>query len=109
MAGLWSEVLAERCGHSRRKGPSQCTDNVRLARRVVEEGQYRKAIQLLTSGGLAPASEEVCNEMLQKYPQAPPPKLPTSPVPPPATCTIHHDVVVKALRSFSPGPQALQV
>ena len=63
----------------------------------MEDGQYRKAIQSLTSVGLAQASADIANEMLAKH-QANPPHLPPDPVPPPVQ--ISEGVVVKALRSF---------
>ena len=43
---------------------SQCVDTVRRARQAVEQGQYRKAIQLLSSRALVQASEEIRNEIL---------------------------------------------
>ncbi len=42
------------------------------ARRAVENGQYRKAIQALSSGGLAQVTPKVLDEMVVKHPQAPP-------------------------------------
>ena len=57
--------------------------NARRARRAVEDGQYRKAIQSLSSDGIAPASSEVLDEMLSKHPQSGPPPIPADPVPPP--------------------------
>ena len=80
----------------------------RRARAAVEEGQYRKAIQALCSGGLAPASPEVLEEMLTKHPQAPTPTIPTDLVPPPADITDAD--VLRALKSFpsgsAPGPSS---
>ena len=44
------------------------------ARRSVEDGQYKKALQSLTSAGLAQPSDEVLGEMLAK------PTLPADPM-----------------------------
>ena len=86
------------CNRGRRKASSesQHVDNVCRARCAVEEGQYRKAIQLLSSRVLVQASDEVRKEMLTKHPQATPPGLPPSPAPSPIR--IEGPVVVKALR-----------
>ena len=54
--GLWSEVCEEKL--KRRSKPrketseSLCATNVRRARRAMEDGQYKKAAQALTSSGL---------------------------------------------------------
>ncbi len=81
-------------------------DNVRRARRAVEDGQYRKAIQALTSGGLAPSSPEVLAEMLAKHPQSAPTPTPAGPSPSPAVFS--EADVIKAVKSFpggsAPGP-----
>ena len=73
-ASLWSDVITAEvrmCSRGRRKASSesQLVHNVRRACRAVEEGQYRKAIQLLSFRGLVQASDEVSNEMLAKHPQ----------------------------------------
>jgi hypothetical protein len=76
--------------------------NARRARCAVEVGQYRKAVQSLTSiaGLLQPLLG------LAKHPQDDPPALPDDPVP--ATVTISEAEVMKDIRSFpngtSPGP-----
>ncbi len=115
--GLWSDHLAcverhaERTGRREaRKQPSQQDTlrslNARRAKRAVGAGQYRKAIQALTSEGLAPASTEILDEMLAKHPQSPLPPSPSSPPPPPIT--VREATVSKALHSFpadsAPGP-----
>ena len=74
--GLLSEVLEEedRLTQRRRK-PKKITAeslraaNARRARRAMEDGQYKKATQALTSDGLAQASAEVYAEMLAKHPR----------------------------------------
>ena len=75
----------------------------------MDQGQYKKAIELLSSSGLVQASEEIRNEML-KHPQAAPPRLPPLPTPPPVR--IEQPVVLNALRSFpsgtAPGPLGLR-
>ena len=84
--------------------------NARRARRAVEDGQYRKAIQSLSSGGLANVTSEVLEEMLAKLPKAPPPTIPPDPTPHPPT--ISEQEVLKALKSFpsasAPGPSGLR-
>ena len=84
--------------------------NARRARRATEDGQYKKATQALSSGGLAQASPEVLAEMQAKHPQDDTPPLPPSPVP--AHIQITEAKVTRALRSFpngtSPGPSALR-
>ena len=112
---LWSEVVSRNRSSARLQGKSKCVSseslrrsNASRARRAVEDGQYRKAIQSLTSVGLAQASADI--EMLAKHPQANPPHLPPDPVPPPVQ--ISERVVVKALWSFpsgtAPGPSGLR-
>ena len=80
--------------------------NVSRARRAVEDGQYRKAIQLLSSYGLADVTADVFDEILAKHPQVDPPCIPSDPLPPPLQVTEMD--IVRALRSFpngtAPGP-----
>ena len=87
----------------RRHGPpkSPRAFNAARARCFVEEGQYRKASQALTSHGLAVPDEDSLEVMLQKHPQVPPPDLPNSP--PPAAPSLSKSVVKRAVTSFSPG------
>ena len=106
LASLWSEALA--CIHSQpshRKVTSGPTTlrrlNARRARQVVQAGQYSKAIQALASSGLAPPSPNVLQEMLTKHPQAPPPSLPSDPVPPPMD--LSESIVSRCVRSFPSG------
>ena len=111
--GLWAEFLAPDRRKCRKKTPhpdAVRTSNARRAKRAVEAGQYRKGIQALTSGGIAPASVEIRDEMLAKHPQSPPPPPLTSPTPPSAQVT--EADVARALRSFptdsAPGPSLLR-
>ena len=73
-------------------------------------GQYRKALQCLTSPGLAQASLEVIDEMLTKHPQSLSP-LPQGPAS--APLQICECDIIKALQSFPkgtvPGPSCLYV
>ena len=79
---LWDEVMAEQNSHDRRwKKCKKSSEeelrkaNVHWVRLVVEDGQYRKAIQVLTSGGLVDVTPDVLMEMHVKHPQAPLPLL----------------------------------
>ena len=115
--GLWSEVLEEedRLTQHRRK-PKKITAesvraaNARRARHAMEDGQYKKATQALTSDGLAQASAEVYTEMLAKHPQANSPPTSTAPAPPPVQ--VAEVDVIKALKSFpngsAPGPSSFR-
>ena len=77
---------------------------------MVEDGQYKKALQSLTSAGLAQPSPEVFDEMLAKHPTSVYPSLPTEPSPPPAQ--VSKAAVARSLKSFpngsAPGPSGLQ-
>ena len=85
---LWNDVLSEKNSRARllaRKKNKSTRSNLRKsnaisARRAVEDGQwqYRKAIQALSSDGLAPISFDVIKEMQSKHPQSPPPSIPPS-------------------------------
>ena len=70
-----------------RRAPSDSPESLRLAntrqaRRAVEDGQYNKAIQTLSSAGVTQAIDDVIAEMLAKHPQAGPPSIPSDPTPP---------------------------
>ena len=114
--GLWSEVgavedrLHHRRGKPRKLSPvSLRAANARRARRAIEDGQYKKAMQALSSDGLAPASAEVYSEMLAKHPQATPPSSIGSS---PESVQITADGIVSSLKSFpsgsAPGPSCLR-
>ena len=67
---LWADVLAEEERRARRNQkrttPLETLHkaNARRARRAMEDGQYRKTIQPLSSGGLAQVTPEVCFRLL---------------------------------------------
>ena len=79
---LWNDVLAEEKRHARKnvkkKTPLEtlCKSNARRARQAMGDGCYRKAIQALSSGGIAQIIPEVLEQMLIKHPQFPPPLPP---------------------------------
>ena len=74
LVALRSEALDDGQSLSRRSALSASTssNNIRRAKRAVQDGQYRKAIKALTSDGLANPSPEVLQEMQSKHPQVPP-------------------------------------
>lgn len=81
---LWSEALVESGKYSRKRNPKKSSIslskiNASRARRAVEEGQYRKAIQALSSSGLANVTPDVIDEMLDlsKHPHSVPPTIPS--------------------------------
>ena len=115
-SGLWTEVLDEAKTFTRRRKPKKDAPesiratNVLRAKRAIEDGQYQKAMQALTSSGLVPTSTEVYAEMLAKHPQVDLPSVPSFPVSSPLT--ISERKIVRALRSFpngtAPGPSGLR-
>ena len=81
LACLWVEARSNGWALSRHRGApassiSQRGSNARRAKMAVQDGQYRKAIQALTSEGLATPCPEVIQEMQIKHTQATPPTLP---------------------------------
>ena len=115
LACLWLEAWTNGQALSRHGGVSassisQQSSNARRAKLAVQDGQYRKVIQALTSQGLASPSPEVIQEMQAKHPQAPPPTMPFGPVPPSAK--ISESVVRRGVKSFpngsTPGPSGLR-
>ena len=114
---LWSEALVESDKYARKRNPKKSSIslskvNASRARRAVEEGQYRKAIQALSSSGLANVTPDVIDEMLSKHPQCAPPTIPSDPSYHPALPDISESLVLKAIRSFqsgtAPGPSCLR-
>ena len=113
---LWEEAtanghtLSQRLSSSVTSTTSQRCHNARRARRAVQDGLYSKAIKSLTSVGIASPSPEVLREMQEKYPQAPPPSLPSGPVPRPLS--LSESSVLNAIKSFpngsAPGPSGLR-
>jgi hypothetical protein len=86
------------------------SNNLRRARLAAQQGQYHKAVQALSSQGVAQSSSEVKHEMLQKHPQSAPPTIPPAPLP--SQVKFDSSAVVKALLSFpagtAPGPSGLR-
>ena len=105
--GLWAEVIAEesKASHKLKKSNSSFnslrSNNAHCACRAVQDGLFSKAIQALSSNGLAKATLEVRDELLMKHPQAPPPQLPVGT--PPNTAQISDTIVLNCLKSFLPG------
>ena len=119
LLGLWVEPsssikgLRSRSARSKSKPTSSESlrrSNATRARRAVEDGQYKKALQSLTSMGLAPPSSDVFDEMLAKHPQSDPPPL--SGMAPSPSFHVSPEEVVSALKSFptgsAPGPSGLR-
>ena len=76
--------------------------NARCARHAMEDGQYRKAMQALSSVGVAPSSPDVLDGMLSKHPQAPPLPISTTTTTPTPTNISEADVL-RAVKSFPAG------
>ena len=116
LLGLWAEVESSRAQllshHGRKKvSPESLKEgNARRARQAIEDGQYKKAIQVLTSNGLAPASAEAHVEMLAKHSQAHCALIPVDPTPTPIQ--VGAEDVVRALKSSpsgsAPGPSSFR-
>ena len=86
LACLWVEARSNGRALSRRRevsasSNSQCGSNARRAKMPVQDGQYRKAIQALTSEGLAAPCPKVIQEMQINHPQAPLPPCPPAQCP----------------------------
>ena len=90
---LWGNVTAEekklkaRLSCPKSSGPSPeslCRGNAIRARRAVEDRQYKKVLQSLTSAGLVQPSNDVLAEMLAKHPISSIPTLPADPLPLPS-------------------------
>ena len=112
MADFFAEAVSAGCSLSKRcpVDSSQRMCNIRRAKSAVQDGQYRKAIKALTSGGLASPCKEVLREMLSKHPQGTVPHLPPGLVPPSAI--LHESAIRKGVMSFpngsAPGPSGLR-
>ena len=80
-----NKKLTRRHCHRRKPSSSESSRlaNVSRANRAVEDGQYQKAIQLLSSNGLADVTADVFDEILAKPPQADPSCIPSDPLTPP--------------------------
>ena len=108
---LWNDVLAEEKWHAhknvKKKTPLETLrkSNTQRARQTMGDGCYRKAIQALSSGGIAQITPEVLEQMLAKHPHSPPPP-PLPPIPPnptPSPPNISDQDVLWALKSFPSG------
>ena len=113
MVSLWTKAVSGGKSLSKHRPPSSSSSqqscNLRRARLAIQDGQYSKAINSLTSNGLATPSDEVLQEMLAKHPQTAPPNSASWACPPPASVT--KAVVCKCIQSFpngsAPGPSGL--
>ena len=112
-SSLWSEALEDAQSLAKRQSRSSAstsTSNYRRAKRAAQDGRYGKAIQALTSDGLASPSPEILREMQKKHPQASPPSVLLEQVPSPAI--LSEPAVFKGVRSFpndsAPGPSGLR-
>ena len=116
-SALWADMVEDEVKRVRLRKKSKAVPpellrraNARRARHAAEEGQSRKALQALSSVGLADATSVVVDAMLAKHPQSPAPLTPPGPTPPPPT--ISEAGVLKALKSFpsgsAPGPSNLR-
>ena len=111
---LWSEAVSQGQNllkKSKVAGSSpQRKTNLRRAKQAVQDGQFSKAIAALTSSGLAEPSADIVEELLAKHPQAPPPRLPSDPVPP--ATSVSELEVLRSSKSFpagsAPGPSGLR-
>ena len=113
LSELWDDILTEnnRLNNlSQKRNNSPVPANIHRARRAVEDGQFRKAIQILSSDGIAHSSSDVYDTMLSKHPQSDPPAIPSTPLPP--AVRVSELDVVRALKSFpngtAPGPSSLR-
>ena len=100
---LWSEAVSRAFKLIKRRQAqtaevSQKSHNIRRAKFAVQEGRYRKAIQALTSAGLADVSEAVMGEMQAKHPQSTRVNPPPGPVLP--LIVLHEAAVRKGVLSF---------
>ena len=112
---LWLEAEASQTKWKRRQlrqnaNSSQLSFNAKRAEAKGRSGQYRNALQALSSKGLADDSDEVLQSLRQKHPQGPVPILPDTPCPDPIP--IPSDSVRSAVLSFNadtaPGPSGFR-
>ena len=76
LSDLWDEALKEADKVSVSFSSSTDEVNLRHSRRAVEDGQYHKAIQALSSRGLAPDNDETYPYVLDLHPQSLPLRFP---------------------------------
>ena len=101
---LWGEATGGQTRRSKMKSSSAESlyrSNISRARCAVANGQYKKALQCLTSTGIASPSSEVFNDLLAQHPQADLPFIPPTSHSLPIQASMED--VSKALKSFPPG------
>ena len=103
---LWGEAKAPPAPTRGRRAqkivlPSQEEVNSRRCLRLVQAGQYSRAIQALLSRGLDQDSPAAAAAMADKHPFAPPPVISSEDLPPPPRFEAKD--VRKAVFSFNPG------
>ena len=113
---LWSDSqanqgkLSRRQRQSKSQSNSQSAFNAKKAESKASSGQYRNALQALSSEGLADDTREVLQALRDKHPQGCPAALPEGPCPEPIT--IPPDSVKSAATSFNadtaPGPSGFR-
>ena len=107
---LWSEAQTEGCALSRQARAPSTSPNTQWSHnaRHAQDGLYSKAIQALSSEGLASISPEVLQEMQSNHPQATPTALPLGPVPPPTP--VSEACVLKVVKTScsAAGPSGLR-
>jgi hypothetical protein len=74
--------------------------NIRRSKRLLQEGQFARAVQALTPRGIS-NSHQAFEEMQRKHPQADPPTKPSED--PPTVPHVSPQQVANAVRSFRPG------
>ena len=118
---LWQEAVnltkvppkRRRRGRGGRQGEEKTQEmrNSERAKILAQEGQFTKALQALTSAGMADPDRTVLGEMEEKHPpaQGPPLQIPTTDLP---QISFGQAEVEKAVRKFrrgsAPGPSGLR-
>ena len=113
---LWAEAEANQAKLKRRQqrqknnSSSQQEFNAKRAESKGQSGQYRNALQCLSSEGLADDTDEVLQALQRKHPQGPDPSIPLDPCP--ETIPISSESVKAAVLSFNadtaPGPSGFR-
>ena len=101
---LWEDILDENnrlnASLSQKRSTPSPFSNIHRALLAAEDGQYHKALQALSSVGIAPPSKEVLEAMTSKHPQSALPTIPASPLPQPVH--VSEPDVLRALQSSPP-------
>ena len=112
---LWKEVSAPLAPRQKGKQSnvaptSQADQNRRRCLRLVQDGQFSRGIQALSSDGIDQSSASAFKSMQDKHPHADPPTLPTEEAPPSLSFDVKR--VRNAVLSFkagtAPGPSGLR-